>query len=137
MAAWRMAALAAVGLVVLASAACRGGESAEAFCLLVADRAGLAALTGGFDPGDPDSAIRRLQAMQLELAELRAAAPDEIRGDLDLQDRALRTLIEALREVPPGDPAGAVEAVRAAQEQMDGVHEAGARLEAWTEENCR
>jgi hypothetical protein len=123
--------------VVLAVAGCGDdGGDAEAFCPLVADRAGLAAMTEGFDPSDRDRALEQLRAIRVELGELRAAAPSEIRGDLDTQIDAAQGLIDALDAVPPGDPAAAVEAVRAAQAEMDGLPQATENLEAWTEQNC-
>jgi hypothetical protein len=112
------------------------GDAAETFCPLVADRAGLAAMTENFDPSDRDRALEQLRAIRVELGELRAAAPSEIRGDLDTQIDAVQGLIDALDAVPPGDPAAAVEAVRAAQADMDGLPEATSNLEAWTAENC-
>jgi hypothetical protein len=127
----------AAALVASLVASCGDDDGdVEAFCPLVADRAGLAAMTEGFDPSDRDRALEQLRAIRVELGELRAAAPSEIRGDLDTQIDAAQGLIEALDAVPPGDPAAAVEAVRAAQADMDDLPEATANLEAWTAEHC-
>jgi transposase len=130
-------AVAAVALAAASVAGCGDDDGdAEAFCPLVADRAGLAAMTENFDPSDRDRALEQLRAIRVELGELRAAAPSEIRGDLDTQIDAAQDLIDALVEVPPGDPAAAVEAVRAAQADMDDLPQATSNLETWTAENC-
>lgn len=128
--------VAAVLAVALVSGCGDDAGDAEAFCPLVADRAGLAAMTEGFDPSDRERALEQLRAIRVELGELRVAAPSEIRGDLDTQIDAAQGLIDALDATPPGDPAAAVEAVRAAQADMDALPEATASLEAWTAEHC-
>ena len=112
------------------------GGSPEAFCALVADRDRFEQIVDGFDPSDVARSLDQLRTARAELEPLLEEAPAEVREDLQIQADALDTLVEALTSVDPGDPSAAVEALRAAQTELDEVLGATMRLELWTREHC-
>ena len=112
------------------------GGSSEAFCPLVADRDRFEQIVDGFDPSDVARSLDQLRAARSELEPLLEAAPAEVRDDLQVQADALDTLVAALGAVDPGDPSAAIEALRQAEAELDGVAAATMRLEAWTREHC-
>jgi hypothetical protein len=113
----------------------RGG-SPEEFCPLVQDRSRFQRIVDDFDPSDVVRALDQLRTAQLELETLVAAAPSEVRSDLELQEEAVETMIAALESVDPTDTVAAAEALNAARAELDEVPAATMRLEAWTREHC-
>ncbi len=133
---WHRAAALAAGLA-LAVSACGGDEgSAEELCNLMRTDRTISTVFAGFDPTDTERALEQLRAARVTLGELRDAAPDEVRDDLDVEIAYVQDLIDGLSAVEGGDAAEAVEVVRAITTEHGGVADAAAALTAFGDERC-
>jgi hypothetical protein len=124
-------------LGVAALVACGdGGGSAEELCTAVRADHSTAAVFSGFDPTNREKALDQLTAARVTLGELRAAAPDEVRDDLDVEIDYVQGLIDGLTELDGNDPAAAVEVVRQVTEDHPDVPDAAAELATFSQEHC-
>ena len=131
----RAAALCAVALV--ASGACSDDEgSAEELCATVRRDPTTLSVFSGFDPSDAPDALERLRTARVSLGELRDAAPDEVRDDLDVEIASIQALIDGLSSLEGTDAADAVEVVRRVTEDHPDVDEAAASLAAFADDHC-
>lgn len=130
------AALALAGATAPAACSDDGGGSPEALCAVVADRAHASVFDGGFDPTDPDQARAQLEAALVDLDELRAAAPSELRDPLDDERRYLERLREVLDSTDPDDPAAVVAAVNDLDDDRAAAEAAALQLAAFEAEHC-
>ena len=90
----------------------------------------------GFDPSDATRALDQLRTARVSLGELRDAAPDEVRDDLDVEIAYVQALVDGLAAAEGADAADAVEVVRQVTEDHPEVDEAAAELAAFSEEHC-
>lgn len=116
---------------------CAGEEgSIEELCAAwkaVPDAAGLFA---GFDPSDAPRAVEQLSSARIVLQELRSAAPEGPREDLDVEIAYFDALIEGLAEVADHDAQRAAEVVSEITADHPEVADASARLTAFSETSC-
>jgi hypothetical protein len=132
----RAAALCAVALIACGAACSDDEGSAEELCAAVRrDPATLSAFDG-FDPSDASDALDRLRTARVSLGELRDAAPDEVRDDLDVEIAYIQALIDGLSSLQGTDAADAVEVVRQVTEDHPDVEDASAALVAFSAEHC-
>lgn len=89
-----------------------------------------------FDPTDPEAALAQLRTARVELGELQAAAPDEVRDAIELEIDYVQALIDGLADVPDGDATAAVAVVQATTEAHPDVQTAADELEAFTADSC-
>jgi hypothetical protein len=132
-------ALVALVLVVAAPAACSddGGGSAEELCRVVGDgRAFTDVFATGFDPTDVERATAQLEAAETDLGELRAAAPSEVRDDLDAESDYLDAVAQVLADGDPDDPAAIVASINALAEQRSKAQVAGLELRNFEAQHC-
>lgn len=126
-----------VPVVVLGLVACGGdGGSAEKLCETVRSDRTVAAVFSGFDPTDTEHALEQLRAARVTLGELHDDAPDEVRGDLEIEIDYVQDLIEGIEATDGDDAAQAVDAVRRVTAEHDDVGEAAASLAAFSQEHC-
>jgi hypothetical protein len=117
-------------------AGCREEDgSVEQLCAAVADGDHGGTFTD-FDPTDPEAALDQLRAARVELGELHDAAPDEVRDDLQVEIDYLQALIDALEDVPPGDPTESALQVQAVTDAHPGVDQAAVDLATFADEEC-
>jgi hypothetical protein len=132
----RAAALCAVALVA-SGAACSDDEgSAEELCAAVRRDPTMLSVFDGFDPSDASDALDRLRTARVSLGELRDAAPDEVRDDLDVEISYIQGLIDGLSSLESTDATDAVEVVRQVTEDHPDVQDASATLVAFSAEHC-
>lgn len=132
MPAW--ARLALVG--ALALGACGGDGSAEELCATLDGAEGLGTLFADFDPTDADAALDRLRLARVELGELQAVAPGDVRDALQIEIDYVQALVDALEVVPQGDAAGAAAAVQGVTDAHPEVQAAADELEAFVAQEC-
>lgn len=127
-----------MALVATALVACGDDEegSVEELCAALEDRSAFSAVFEGFDPTDTDRAIEQLRTARVQLGELRDAAPREIHDELDIEIDGVQQLIEALEGVEPGNSTEAIEAVRALEDELEGMGQATEALDRWVTERC-
>ena len=133
----RTVVLAAATALSLTLAACGGGgdgSSIEAWCA-VGDTFEQESPLDSADPTDPEAFRTAIEEFQGQLDEVRSAAPDEIRDDVNLVldgfDGFFGALEEADFNVMEIDPA-VLEPLNS--EELNAASE---RITAFTEENCR
>lgn len=129
-----LASLCTLGLL----AACSDGEegSAEELCAAVRAEPAASTLFASFDPSDAPRALELLRAARVTLGELRRAAPDAMRHELDIEIAYVQDLIDGLSADEVLDAVRAAEIVRAITAQHPDVAEASAALAAFSEEHC-
>ena len=132
----RAAALCAVALVASGGGCSEDGGSAEELCAAVRRDPTTLSVFSGFDPSDASGALNRLRTARVSLGELRDAAPDEVRDDLDVEIAYVQALIDGLSSLEGTDAADAVEVVRQVTEDHPDVDEAAAELVAFSAEHC-
>jgi hypothetical protein len=113
-----------------------GGGSTEKLCKAVRSDHSIAAVFAGFDPTNPERALEQLRTARVTLGELRDAAPDEVRDDIDVEIAYVQALVDGIDGVEPGDAAHAVEVVRQVTADHPEVADAAAALSSWSEKNC-
>ncbi|MGK2947418.1 MAG: hypothetical protein ACSLFP_02500 [Acidimicrobiales bacterium] len=111
------------------------GSTGE-LCAALADIDGPGTVFADFDPTDPEAALEQLRTARVELGELQAAAPDEVRDAFEVEIAYVQALIEGLDEVPDGDATAAVAMVQAITEAHPDVQGAADQLEAFTVDSC-
>ena len=119
-------------------AACSDDEqgSTGELCAALADIDGPGTVFADFDPTDPEAALAQLRTARVELGELQAAAPDEVRDAIELEIDYVQALIDGLADVPDGDATAAVAVVHATTEAHPDVQAAADELEAFTVDSC-
>jgi Spy/CpxP family protein refolding chaperone len=135
----RAAALAAALATVASTAACSdddGGGTAAELCALVADGRHANLFAEGFDPTDRARALAQLRAAEVDLDELLAAAPGDLRAAIDDEIRYVEALLEAVEGTDPDDPAAVVSAVNALDEEREAAEVAALDLAAFQAEQC-
>jgi hypothetical protein len=128
-----------VALAVVLAGACSEEESGspDQLCALVGDgRAFTGLFEQGFDPTDTERALAQLQAAAVDLAELREAAPSEVRDAIDDEVAYVDALLEVVEDVDPDDPAAVVDAVNALDGERDAAEVAALELQAFQTEHC-
>jgi hypothetical protein len=124
--------LAAVVLVACGG----GGGSTEKLCKAVRSDHSIAAVFAGFDPTNTERALEQLRSARVTLGELRDAAPDEVRDDIDLEIDYVQALVDGIDGIDSGDSAQAVEVVRQVTADHPDVADAAAALSTWSGKNC-
>ncbi len=119
-------------------AACNSSEqgSAEELCAAVRADPSTSTLFAGFDPSDAPHALEQLRAARLTLGELRRAAPDAMRGALDIEIAYVQDLIDGLSADKDLDATQAAEVVREVTAKHPDVSKASADLAAYSKEHC-
>ena len=124
-------------LCLVALVACRsGGGSVEELCDAVRSDRSTAAVFSGFDPSDTERALEQLRQARLTLGELRDAAPDEVRDDIDVEIAYVQALVDELAALTDPEPAQSVEIFRQVTADHPGVAAAATNLAAFSQENC-
>ena len=114
-----------------------GGGSAEELCSVVGDGRSFTALfEQGFDPTDTQRAQSQLAAAQVDLDQLRRAAPDELRDELDAEIRYLDAVAEVLRSEDADDPAAVVAAINALTDERSAAQVASLVLGEFEATSC-
>lgn len=128
----------AVGVAIAtAIGSCGGAEgSTEELCEIVRTDRTISTVFAGFDPTDTERSLEQLRAARVTLGELRAAAPDEVRDDLDVEIDYVQALVDGLEGVEGGDAGMAVEVVRGVTAEHPGVADAAAALAAYSAKRC-
>jgi len=99
----------------------------------VPDAAGLFA---GFDPSDAPRAVEQLASARVVLRELRGAAPEGPREDLDVEIAYVDALIDGLSGLGSEDAQQAAEVVSEITAEHPRVAEASASLAAFSQTSC-
>ncbi len=135
-----LGALAALGLALVGPvAACSddGGGSATELCQVVGDGRSFAdVFANGFDPTDVERATAQLHAAQTDLEQLRAAAPAEVRDDLDAESAYLDAVLDVLAQGDPDDPAALVAGINGLTDQRSKAQVASLELQAFEAQHC-
>ncbi|MDP1819773.1 MAG: hypothetical protein Q8K58_07750 [Acidimicrobiales bacterium] len=138
----RRALLVLVGVlaaVVLTGTSCSDdddGSAAELCEVLASGRSFGTLFEGGLDPTDTDRALEQLRVAQVDLQQLRDAAPSEARDDLEAELDYVDALVEVLERVDPDDPAAVVAEVNGLAAQRREVEAAARDLAAFEAERC-
>lgn len=90
----------------------------------------------GFDPTDTQRARSQLAAAQVDLDQLRRAAPAEVRDDLDAEIRYLDAVAAVLEQEDPDDPAAVVAAINGLSEERSAAQVASLVLEEFEAQHC-
>jgi hypothetical protein len=126
--------------LIVSMAACSDDDgperTASGVCGYLAPTAELAELASGFDPTDVPRALNRLDAMELQLEQIRDVAPDDARESLDAELDYVRALRDALQVVDPDDPAAAADAVNNLTSEAARANLAASDLQAFEDANC-
>lgn len=140
----RHAAAGALGLALALAlggvAACSDDESGspEELCAVLGDgRAYTALFEQGFDPTDTAHAVAQLDAARVDLEQLRAAAPAEVRGAIDAELAYLAAVHDVLRTVDPADPAAVVAGINDLGDERAAAEVASLQLRAYEQAHCR
>lgn len=122
--------------MALGSVGCTADSgSEEAFCRQVKDLPPLDSVITGFSEADPAELAERLESAAASYAELRDAAPGEIRESV----RAVVDLVDAVIEGVgrnPDDPEATADELRAAVVDHPGAPLAAARVVDYAQEHC-
>jgi hypothetical protein len=89
-----------------------------------------------FDVTDPARAIQQLGTARDQLAELRDAAPGEIKDDLSVLIDLVERLREATQNVDPTKPESARAAIAPLTDDFAKADDADAELESFRRTNC-
>jgi hypothetical protein len=127
-----------IAIAVLATAACSSGPSGsvEEFCTLVKDEARFAGVLDEFDVTDSARAIEQLGTARDQLAELRDAAPSEIKDDLSVLIDLIEKLRKATQTVDPTKPESARAAIEPLKPDFTKADDADVALESFRRTNC-
>lgn len=124
-------------LCILALVACGGGGgSVKELCTAVRADRSTAAVFSGFDPSDQTRALQQLREARVTLGELRDAAPNDQRHDIDVEIAYVQALVDGLAALTEPDPAKSVEIVRQVTAEHPDVARSAAALEAFSHEHC-
>lgn len=113
-----------------------GGGSTDDLCNAVHSDRSIAAVFSGFDPTNAERALDQLRSARVTLGNLRDAAPDEVRDDLDVEIDYVQALVDGLAALDGGDASQAVEVVRQVTADHPDVANAAAALETWSQKSC-
>lgn len=113
------------------------GGSTEELCSVVGDGRSFTALfEQGFDPTDTQRALAQLAAAQVDLDQIRGAAPSELRDELDAEIRYLDAVTAILQGEGADDPAAVVAAINALSEERAAAQVASLVLGEFQAEHC-
>jgi hypothetical protein len=114
-----------------------GGGSAAELCRVVGDgRSFTDVFATGFDPTDVERATAQLHAAETDLQQLRAAAPSEVRDELDAEAAYLDAVLDVLAKGDPDDPAALVASINALSDQRAKAQVAGLELRNFEAQHC-
>lgn len=130
----RVALLCALSLLAACSKGAEG--SAEKLCASVRANPSVSTLFAGFDPSDAPNAVEQLRTARVTLGELRRAAPDEVRDEIDVEISYVQDLIDGLSADKDLDATRAAEIVRAVTAEHPDVSKASAALETFSQKSC-
>lgn len=128
--------MAALALAASGTACTDDGGSDEAFCRELATAPSLDTVLTGYTAADEHDLTNRLDDATDAYAEVRAAAPSDIRGEtgdvVDLVDEVL----DAVRD-HHDDPEAVAARLRGAVEEHPEAAEASAAMVEWAAEHCK
>jgi hypothetical protein len=134
----RIAATSIGAALVVAACGGGGGDDGDVarFCTLASDDARYAAVFDGFDVTQPARAHDQIATALADLGEIAAAAPKELRDELDVLTKALRDINRAIDDIDPNDPASAKAALAAVNARTDEIETAGGALATFRSTKC-
>ncbi len=125
-------------LLVTALASCTSdGGDTDAFCNTLTNGQQYRTVFEGFNPTDATDALDRLRTARLDLGELKADAPSEIRDDLQVEIDYVQALIDGVAALGPGTDARNLTATfQAVTTDHPKVPAAAAALETFATAGC-
>lgn len=111
------------------------GGSEKAFCRQVKELPPLDSAISGFSDADPTELAKRLDATAASYAELRDAAPKEIRGSVGEVVDLVDAVIGAVQS-HPNDPEAAADELRSAVAEHPDAPQASTRVVDYAADQC-
>jgi hypothetical protein len=134
----RPAAALAVVLLAVVGGACSDskGGSATQLCGIVGSGSFSDLFRQGFDPTDTDRALAQLRAAAVDLDQLHAAAPSEVRSAVKAELTYVAAVTKVLKDVNRDDPTAVVNAVNGLTAQRTAAQAASAKLQTYQDAHC-
>jgi hypothetical protein len=113
-----------------------GGGSAAELCRAVGSGGFEQVFRQGFDPTDTDRALAQLRTAAVDLDELHAAAPSEVRGAVRDELAYVDAVTKVVRRTDPDDQEAVVAGVNGLAKERAAAQAASATLAAYQQAHC-
>jgi len=124
-------------LGVAALVACTSGSgSTKELCEALDDGDGFATAFQEFDPTDAATALGQVRSARVKLGDLKDAAPDEVRDDLQVEIDYLQALIDALEALDDADATEVALTIQSVADAHPDVAAAATTLQKFATERC-
>ena len=117
--------------------ACTSGSgSTKELCEALDDGDGFATTFQEFDPTDAATALDQVRSARVKLGDLKDAAPDEMRDDLQVEIDYLQALVDALEALDDADATEVALTIQSVADAHPDVAAAAATLQEFATERC-
>jgi hypothetical protein len=123
-------------LVGIGSCTHEKGGSTQELCSVVSAGSFGALFQQGFDPTNTTQALAQLKAASADLAQLRSAAPTELRGAIEDEVAYVDAATKVLQTVSPDDEAAVVAGINGLSTQRAAAQAGSTKLKAYQAAHC-